>query len=304
MLQVNRLDLDEFINRLKAPGRNNKVRITEGEITNLCSLAKDSLLRQETLLRLQSPLKICGDIHGQFSDLLKLFNIGGDPATTRYLFLGDFVDRGKNSVETICLILALKCRFPLTFFLIRGNHELAPINRVFGFFNEVERRFKNGNSLKLYLKFNEVFNHMPLAAVIDGNAFCCHGGLSPLLKSLNCIRAIQRPVLPRMTGLASDLLWSDPDDEDVTEWERQDDPDSNPKHRGIGYLWGIDAHEKFLKRNKLKLLIRAHECVDDGYRWMFGRQLVTIFSAPNYADRNYAAIGSYRNGQITFQQFR
>lgn len=298
-------DLDAFIKRLRNPPKNVKsIVITSAEILKLCNIAKASFIQQKTLLSIKAPVKICGDVHGQYFDLLKLFTKGGCPSVTAYLFLGDYVDRGENSLETICLLLALKTRYPKTFYLIRGNHELAPINRMFGFFQEVERRFKDENFMKLYLQLNDTFNYMPIAAVIDKKVLCCHGGISPLILTLDTISQIKRPIYPRKTGLATDIFWSDPDD-DIEEWEKQDQPETNPKHRGIGYLWGSVAHKDFLKRNKLKLIVRAHECVKDGYRWSFGKQLVTVFSAPDYSEGNVAAIATYSaRGVLTFATFK
>lgn len=197
-----KFDLNEFVERLlNPPVQKKRVCITEDEVTRLCCLARASFLQQPTLIKIKAPVKICGDVHGQYFDLVRLFNHGGSPTKTSYLFLGDYVDRGKNSLETICLLLALKSRFPKTFFLVRGNHECAPINRVFGFFAEIKRRFKSPNFMKVYRKLNHAFNYMPIAAVIDNKAFCCHGGLSPSLTSLKCLTNIKRPIVLKKSGL-------------------------------------------------------------------------------------------------------
>ncbi|CAM0512219.1 unnamed protein product [Fasciola hepatica] len=223
------------------------------------------------LLELDTPLQICGDIHGQFSDLLRLFELGGFPPHSNYLFLGDYVDRGKNSLETICLLLAYKIRYPESFFLLRGNHECAAVNRIYGFFDECKRRF----SVRLWKAFTDCFNCLPVAAIVGGRIFCCHGGLSPDLQNLDQIRQIIRPSDVPDTGLLCDLLWSDPNS-DVTGW--------GESARNVSFHFGVDIVSKFLTRHDLDLICRAHEVVEDGYEFFGHRQLVTVFSAPNYCD--------------------
>ncbi|TPP67577.1 Serine/threonine-protein phosphatase, partial [Fasciola gigantica] len=220
---------------------------------------------------LDTPLQICGDIHGQFSDLLRLFELGGFPPHSNYLFLGDYVDRGKNSLETICLLLAYKIRYPESFFLLRGNHECAAVNRIYGFFDECKRRF----SVRLWKAFTDCFNCLPVAAIVGGRIFCCHGGLSPDLQNLDQIRQIIRPSDVPDTGLLCDLLWSDPNS-DVTGW--------GESARNVSFHFGVDIVSKFLTRHDLDLICRAHEVVEDGYEFFGHRQLVTVFSAPNYCD--------------------
>lgn len=127
------------------------------------------------LLELEAPIKICGDVHGQYSDLLRLFEYGGYPPDANYLFLGDYVDRGKHSIETICLLMAYKIKFEENFFMLRGNHECSSINRLYGFYDECKRRY----SIKLWKTFIDVFNCFPVAAIIDEKILCMHGGLSP-----------------------------------------------------------------------------------------------------------------------------
>ena len=210
-----------------------------------------------------------GDIHGQYYDLLRLFEYGKFPPESNYLFLGDYVDRGKQSLETICLLLAYKIKYPENFFLLRGNHECASINRIYGFYDECKRRF----SIKLWKTFTECFNCLPVAAIIDEKIFCMHGGLSPELTSMEQIKRIIRPIDVPDQGLLCDLLWSDPDP-DVHAW------DNSP--RGVSYIFGQEVVNVFLKKHDLDLICRAHQVVQDGYEFFAKRQLVTIFSAPNY----------------------
>jgi serine/threonine-protein phosphatase PP1 catalytic subunit len=210
-----------------------------------------------------------GDLHGQYFDLLRLFEYGGFPPDSNYLFLGDYVDRGKQSLETICLLLAYKIKYPENFFLLRGNHECASINRIYGFYDECKRRY----SIKLWKTFTDCFNCLPVAAVVDEKILCMHGGLSPDLQQLSQIQRIMRPTDVPDQGLLCDLLWSDPD-KDVQGWGEND--------RGVSYTFGADVVAKFLDKHDLDLVCRAHQVVEDGYEFFAKRQLVTVFSAPNY----------------------
>ncbi|KAG2262093.1 hypothetical protein Bca4012_013252 [Brassica carinata] len=263
--------LNSVINRLlearEKPGK--IVQLSETEIKQLCFVSRDIFLRQPNLLELEAPVKICGDVHGQYPDLLRLFEHGGYPPRSNYLFLGDYVDRGKQSLETICLLLAFKIKFPENFFLLRGNHESASINRIYGFYDECKRRF----SVKIWRIFTDCFNCLPVAALIDDRILCMHGGLSPELRSLRQIRDIRRPTDIPDRGLLCDLLWSDPD-KNVRGW--------GPNDRGVSYTFGSDTVSEFLNRLDLDLICRAHQVVEDGFEFFANKQLVTIFSAPNY----------------------
>ncbi|KAB2093366.1 hypothetical protein ES319_A02G091300v1 [Gossypium barbadense] len=246
-----------------------RIYLNNSEIKQLCLTAKKLFLSQPNLLQLEAPINICGDIHGQYSGLLRLFEYGGFPPKANYLFLGDYVDRGKQSIETICLLLAYKIKFPDNFFLLRGNHECASINRIYGFYDECKRRF----SVRLWKVFTDCFNCLPVSAVVDKKILCMHGGLSPDMKSLDQIRAIERPIDIPDQGLLCDLLWADPDRE-ISGWGEND--------RGVSYTLGADKVAEFLKKHDLDLICRAHQVVEDGYEFFAERQLVTLFSAPNY----------------------
>lgn len=187
-----------------------------------------------------------GDIHGQYQDLLRLFEYGGYPPSANYLFLGDYVDRGKQSLETICLLLAYKIRYPSKIYLLRGNHEDAKINRIYGFYDECKRRF----NVRLWKVFTDCFNCLPVAALIDEKILCMHGGLSPDLDNLNQIREIQRPTEIPDSGLLCDLLWSDPDQK-IEGWADSD--------RGISCTFGADKVAEFLDKNDLDLICRGHQ---------------------------------------------
>ncbi|KAH0922382.1 hypothetical protein HID58_022400 [Brassica napus] len=284
--------LDDIIRRLldyrnTKPGTKQAMMLNDSEIRQLCVVSKQIFLQQPSLLELDAPVKICVcvfqqpilldvfsfeercDIHGQYSDLLRLFEYGGFPPAANYLFLGDYVDRGKQSLESICLLLAYKIKYPENFFLLRGNHECASINRIYGFYDECKRRF----SVKLWKVFTDCFNCLPLAAVIDEKILCMHGGLSPDLTSVEQIKNIERPTDIPDSGLLCDLLWSDPS-KGVKGWGMND--------RGVSYTFGADKVAEFLIKNDMDLVCRAHQVVEDGYEFFADRQLVTIFSAPNY----------------------
>lgn len=272
MGDVPEADLDSIVDRLlevrgSRPGK--AVHLQEFEIRYLCTKAREIFIQQPILLELEAPIKICGDIHGQYYDLLRLFEYGGFPPEANYLFLGDYVDRGKQSLETICLLLAYKIKYPENFFILRGNHESASVNRIYGFYDECKRRY----NIKLWRTFTDCFNCLPIAAIIDEKILTMHGGLSPDLKSMEQIRRVMRPTDIPEVGLLCDLLWSDPD-KDIVGWGDND--------RGISFTFGPDVVSRFLQRHDLDLICRAHQVVEDGYEFFSKRQLVTLFSAPNY----------------------
>jgi serine/threonine-protein phosphatase PP1 catalytic subunit len=266
-------ELDEIVqSMLEARGAGLKMNVklpAEAEVKKLCSAACKVFLNQDCLLQLEAPLAIVGDIHGQYHDLLRLFEYAGFPPETNYLFLGDYVDRGKNSLEVMILLLAYKLRYPENFFLLRGNHECASITRIYGFYDECKRRY----NIKTWKLFCEVFDTLPYAALIDEKIFCVHGGLSPQLTKLEDINKIKRPTDVPDTGLVCDFLWADPD-KDIAGWAEND--------RGVSYMFGPDVVTSFLQKHDIDLVVRAHQVVEDGYEFFAKRQLVTLFSAPNY----------------------
>jgi len=256
-----------LVPRNQQPG--SKVDLKAHEVQYLIDKARDIFVSQPVLLDLEAPVKIVGDIHGQYFDLLRLFEYGGFPPESNYLFLGDYVDRGPNGLETICLLFAYKIKYPLNFFMLRGNHESAAINRIYGFYEECKERY----GLKIWKSFNDCFNCLPLGAIIEEKILCIHGGLSPDLKSLDQIRRIARPTEIPDAGLLCDLLWADPD-ADQSGWGAND--------RGVSFTFGGDVVANFLKKHDFDLIVRAHQVVEDGYEFFAKRQLVTVFSAPNY----------------------
>ena len=266
------MNVDQIIDKLLAvrgnkPGK--QVDLGEDEIKFLIDKSLQIIKVQKMLVELEAPLHVCGDIHGQYYDLLRIFEHCGYPGEYNYLFLGDYVDRGKQSLETVCLLLCYKIKYPEKVTLLRGNHESSVTNRIYGFYDECKRRY----NIRLWKSFTELFNYLPVAALIDDKILCMHGGLSPDLKSIENIKDISRPTEIPDNGLLCDLLWSDPDKEAV-EYDEND--------RGVSVIFGEKVVTDFNKKNDLDLIIRAHQVVDDGYEFFANRQLITIFSAPNY----------------------
>lgn len=265
-------DLDDMIKRLIDAGYAGKVTKTvclkNAEITAICQAAREVFLSQPALLELSPAVKIVGDVHGQYTDLIRLFEMCGFPPNANYLFLGDYVDRGKQSLETILLLLCYKLRFPENFFLLRGNHECANVTRVYGFYDECKRRC----NVKIWKTFVDTFNCLPIASIVAGKIFCVHGGLSPSLSHMDDIRQIVRPTDVPDYGLLNDLLWSDPADME-SDWEANE--------RGVSYCFGKKVIMEFLQKHDFDLVCRAHMVVEDGYEFFTDRLLVTVFSAPN-----------------------
>ncbi|KAI5477395.1 hypothetical protein MNV49_006384 [Pseudohyphozyma bogoriensis] len=300
---VSESSLDRQIAQLK-----NCQPISEQQVKELCLKAREILQVEEANVQwIDSPVTICGDIHGQFWDLLELFKVGGMCPDTNYLFLGarafflgqtdvtlaisanassrtshapgDYVDRGFYSVETFLLLLAFKVRYPDRITLIRGNHESRQITQVYGFYDECMRKY---GSASVWRYCCEVFDYLTLGAVVDGKVFCVHGGLSPNVHSLDQIRLIDRKQEVPHDGAMCDLLWSDPDD--IEGW--------GLSPRGAGYLFGADVVKQFVHTNDLSLIARAHQLVMEGHKLMFDDLIVTVWSAPNYCYRcgNVASI--------------
>lgn len=260
--------------------------LTEEEIRNLCFMAKCLLCTESNLLTLNPPIIICGDIHGQFYDLLHLFEVGGDMPEKQYLFLGDFVDRGIYSIETISYLLCLKVKFPTRIHLLRGNHETRMITQDYGFYDECLQKYGNAN---VWNYFMDVFDYFSVSAVIANKVYCVHGGLSPFLRTLDQIRfCIDRNQEVPHEGPFCDILWSDPDEHEEN---------MKMSSRGAGFLFGKKPVDEFCQINGLNLIARAHQLVMEGYKYHFDKKLVTVWSAPNYCGRcnNIASIMKMEN---------
>jgi serine/threonine-protein phosphatase 6 catalytic subunit len=269
--------------------------LLENELKQLCNLVKTILIEESNVQPVSSPVTVCGDIHGQFHDLLELFKTGGELPKTRYIFMGDFVDRGYYSLETLTLLLLFKARYPQHITLLRGNHESRQITQIYGFYEECQRKYGNANAWKYCC---EVFDCMNVACIIDGKVLCVHGGLSPDVRTLDQIRTIDRRQEIPHEGAFCDLMWSDP--ENIETWA--------VSPRGAGWLFGSRVTSEFNHLNGLELICRAHQLVQEGYKYHFSEQnLVTVWSAPNYCYRcgNLASILSFDEKlQREFKIFR
>lgn len=245
----------------------------EEEVRTLIGAAREVFLREGNTLRISAPVSVAGDIHAQYSDLLELFRVGGQVPDTKYLFLGDFVDRGFDGVLTTCLLLVLKVQHRERMYLIRGNHEARQITQTYGFYDETMRTYGSPSVWRLFM---DLFDYLPIAAVVEDRIFAVHGGLSPQLSDLVEIDYIERKQEVPNQGVFCDLLWSDPD-EAVMNWS------TSP--RGAGFLFGPDVVRAFTHTNKIEIIVRAHQLVMEGFKYMFDESLVTVWSAPNYCYR-------------------
>jgi diadenosine tetraphosphatase ApaH/serine/threonine PP2A family protein phosphatase len=278
--------IDDWIEILLMSGQSEegetKVQIIpENEFRSILREFKKILLSEDAVPAIPAPATIVGDLHGQYFDLLELFRIGGVPGKeTSYVMLGDYVDRGYNSVETWQLLVLLKVRYPNRITLLRGNHESRQVSQVYGLYDEVMRKYGNPS---VWRDCTESFDYLPLAAVVGGKVFCVHGGLSPEISHIDQIRHIDRITELPNEGQFADLMWSDP--EDIEDWA------ANP--RGAGFVFGRRPTREFLHINNLTLIARAHQLVQEGYKYAFTEEeLVTVWSAPNYCYRcgNVASI--------------
>ncbi|KAI8965751.1 serine/threonine protein phosphatase [Daldinia sp. FL1419] len=347
-------DLDKAIAQLRACRP-----IPEPQVRELCHKARELLIEEGNVVTVAAPVTICGDIHGQFHDLMELFRVGGDPPDTNYLFMGDFVDRGFYSLESFLLLLCLKVRYPDRMTLIRGNHESRQITTVYGFYDECLRKYGSANVWRYCC---DVFDYLALGAIVlnasntlsppnemtpseeytqqdieievcnadgdimsrfmrrnseqavdrerkspngtqpktgppgsgasgasggtignpTGAVLCVHGGLSPLIDTVDKIRLLDRKQEVPHEGAMCDLLWSDPDE--IDGW--------GLSPRGAGFLFGADIVKVFNHKNDLSLIARAHQLVMEGFKEMFDASIVTVWSAPNYCYRcgNVAAV--------------
>eukprot|EP00892_Ulva_mutabilis_P005536 jgi/Ulvmu1/3354/UM156_0011.1 len=244
-------DLDVWLEKIRACEV-----LAEDELKLLCEYVIEILVEESNVQPVNSPVTVCGDIHGQFHDLLKLFDTGGQVPDTSYIFLGDFVDRGYNSLEVFTMLLLLKAKYPANMTLLRGNHESRQITQVYGFYDECQRKYGNPNAWRYC---TEVFDYLTLSALIDGKVLCVHGGLSPQIRTLDQIRTIKRVNEVPHEGPFCDLMWSDP--EDINGFA------ISP--RGAGWLFGGPVVHEFNKINGLQLICRAHQLVQQGLKYMF-----------------------------------
>ena len=227
------MDVDKWIEDL----RDCKI-LAEPQVKTLCRKVIELLYEESNVQPVRAPVTIVGDVHGQFFDVLEMFRISGGLPETQYLLIGDFVDRGYHSVETISYLFCLKIKYPDAVTLLRGNHECRNTTLSYGFYDEVAKKYGNCSVWKM---FNEAFDYLPIGAIVEGKVFCVHGGLSPEFRSVDQMRGINRKVEIPESGPLCDLMWSDP--MDIDEWETS--------QRGVGWYFGRNPTKRFMHENKL-----------------------------------------------------
>ncbi|KAJ3111591.1 putative serine/threonine protein phosphatase [Phlyctochytrium bullatum] len=278
-------DLDLFIAKL-----HNRELLSEQVIRELCEKVKEVLVHEGNVRHIKAPVTLVGDVHGQFYDVLEIFKIAGPCPTTNYVFLGDYVDRGYYSVETITLLTCLKLRYPDRVTLVRGNHESRAVTQTYGFYTECFRKY---GSAAVWTAFTDMFDYLVLSVIVDDSIFCVHGGLSPSLHTIDQIKVIDRFREIPHEGPMADLVWSDPlpaplSGEPVPTgigFAGEDKGDFALSSRGAGYTFGREVTRRFLDVNGLGHICRAHQLCMEGYQILYDDLLSTVWSAPNYCYR-------------------
>ncbi|KAL0221889.1 hypothetical protein RCL1_001743 [Eukaryota sp. TZLM3-RCL] len=283
----------------------NEHRLHPSDVRRLLSTTSSLLRSEPNLLEIEGPLLVVGDLHGQFYDLVKLWELAGNPESVRVLFLGDYVDRGMFSTEVILFLCALKLCYPTNVYLLRGNHECRQMSSIFMFHDEVKFKYPQSG---LFDDFLFLFSSFPLSAVVDSRFFCCHGGISPHISKISEINQINRFIEVPESGPMCDLLWADPSDDTSKDPSRFFTRNTS---RGISYFFNYYATCKFLDENSLLSVIRGHEAQPNGYKIHKTHKktqfpvAITIFSCPNYVDSygNVGAFLSINKSQVNFKQF-
>lgn len=259
-------------------------RLPITKIRKLLTSVQDVLKKDPILLEIPANVHVVGDIHGNIDDLLRIFEHCGYPPESKYLFLGDYIDRGRNGLEVIMLLFALKLKYPNHMYLIRGNHEITKISEYYGFYDEVEMKY----GTLLFYAIHSVFKYLPMACLIDGSIFCVHGGIGPDLKSLEDFRKLEKPNDIEEPGLFLDIVWSDP---------REEVDGFVDSKRGCGRYFGRNALKEFFDNNGLELMIRSHELCEEGINQPIiasdddpTPMCLTIFSNTDYCGRKNKAV--------------
>lgn len=251
-------------------------------VTDLLDNVTEIFMKEPTLLNLTSDITVVGDIHGNIDDLIRFFTTNGYPPETKYLFLGDYVDRGANSVEVVLLLFALKLKYPDRIYLLRGNHECEALTAQYGFRTEASNRVDK----ETYFLFTNTFKYLPLAALVNKKIFCVHGGISQYIRRVEEIKGFQKALKIPQGGPVCDLLWADP---------RDGIQDYYPSDRKVSYYYGWKAAKKFMNENNLKLIVRAHEAISNGHKWSYNnapgmkKKVLTIFSNSEYSSESNSA---------------
>jgi serine/threonine-protein phosphatase PP1 catalytic subunit len=273
-----KLNINDIIKKILSPHKLMDESILDEKTASfLFAAAKSIFLSQPSLLRLKGPIILVGDLHGKYFDLIRIFTKYGFPDRVNYLFLGDYVDRGPNSLDIVYLLFALKVRFPKNIFLLRGNHECEEISSENGFLKECERKKAN------FKEIVNVFDTLPFAAIISDKIFVVHGGISPYLTSLDIIENIRRPAVFDADHPVDNILWSDPN------------PflsNYGPSERGPFATFGKNAVDVFCRRFGFELIVRAHEITENGFSFPFGPEgaVITLFSATDAYGGNRGAV--------------
>ncbi|EAY08928.1 Ser/Thr protein phosphatase, putative [Trichomonas vaginalis G3] len=248
-------------------------KLKQADLINLISQVTEIFKMEQTLMYLEGDYTIVGDLHGNLRDLLRILAYAGNPLSSGYIFLGDYVDRGEFSIEIITLLFSFKLAYPTKVFLLRGNHEFASLNKDYGFKKQCSKEYGD----YVYDCFNEAFAYLPLAAILNKHFFLVHGGLAPKLEKVEQISQMKRPIFSmdlegNEGNVLTGMMWSDPSEE-ISYF--------SDNIRGVGFYYGDQAVQDFLGRNNLKVIIRAHECVD-GLRQKFNGNVITVFSSSCY----------------------
>ena len=262
--------LDAIIKKILNCSGESTANLTEEEIKFLIEKSKEIFLAQPTLLNIKAPITVCGDIRGNLKSLKKVFEISGDTKDKSFIFLGNYVNRGNNSLECLCLLLAYKIKYRDTFYLLRGHYDDGQLSKNYGFYQECQEK----TSENIYEQIALLLNCIPLAAVLDNKIFFVHGGISPKLNSLEQIRAIQRPIVVPKEGLVCDLIWSDPDKDMKDDWAESS--------RGAGKFFSEKPLVDFLEKNHFTMLCRGHTVINEGYDYLWDKKLLTVFSSAKF----------------------
>mmetsp|Transcript_8079 Transcript_8079/g.7936 ORF Transcript_8079/g.7936 Transcript_8079/m.7936 type:complete len:580 (-) Transcript_8079:33-1772(-) len=277
-------------------------------VLSLIQDCENILKNEPNVIRIRAPVKIYGNLHGQYIDLLRFFEMWGEPSDKNvdgdiesfdYIFLGDYVDRGNRSLETICLLMSLKVKHPDQIFMLRGHHEDISVNSIYGFADECRQRLNEDTNdpNSVYQKINKMFTFLPLACVIEDRILCVHGGVGHGIRSLDELDAIPKPIEVAQNAtlqdqqILMDVLWSDPCEKENEMGFKANTARDSTGSRNI-VKFGADRLQRFLADNRLLMVIRSHECVMEGYDRNSQGDLITVFSATDYCGKykNAAAI--------------
>ncbi|KAK6090011.1 hypothetical protein P3W45_001057 [Vairimorpha bombi] len=240
------------------------------EIKEICEKSIEILIKEPNFPVVSSPVSVCGDIHGQIFDLVGIFKIDGIPKDTKYIFLGDYVDRGEYSTECIFLLLIYKIMYPNNIFLVRGNHEQKKVCKSYGLYQEVLNKY---NNIHIWRLLCEIFVYFNVGCIIDGRVLCLHGGISPKAISMDQLKRINRCQQINVKDEFEDIVWSDPHEQ----------KGFGISTRGLGHLYGCDVTNTFLECNDLSNIIRSHQFAFEGYRFHHpDKNVVTVWGAPDY----------------------